>query len=215
MLVGHFDKWGKFLLSCLLLWIRKFFQKGSTHEGKILLKWEQSLFLKNWSPLRMELQWKTANLPSLKLYHFIQVFSQTDKLTFVCLAFTCEYLGTRQQDTSRANKFMVKGCTANVFQPLFIGKSFVPSCLLFWIMNSFQNGVYSWRFISMGRSSFKLFKHWSQIKTGAKVENGRDASQESVSLHLQASVQVSSAVSLEKHLECNTWRRFIHSPWNR
>ena len=33
MLVGHFDKWGKFLLSCLLLWIRKLFQKGSTHEG--------------------------------------------------------------------------------------------------------------------------------------------------------------------------------------
>ena len=47
MLVGHFDKWGKCLLSCLLLWIRKLFQKGSTHEGKILLKWEQSLFLKN------------------------------------------------------------------------------------------------------------------------------------------------------------------------
>ena len=30
------------------------------------------------------------------------------------------------------------------------------------------------------------------------MENGRDASQESVSLYLQASVQVSSAVSLEK-----------------
>ena len=83
-----------------------------------------------------------------------QVFSQTDKPTFVCLAFTCEYLGTKQQETSRANKFMVKGCTANVFQPLFIGKTFVPSCFRFWIMNSFQNGVYSWRFVSLGSKFF-------------------------------------------------------------
>ena len=184
-------------------WRKDFAQMGTKSVLKELIPIENGATMEN------------SRFAFFALYHFIQVFSQTDKLTFVCLAFTCKYLGTRQQDTSRANKFMVKGCTANVFQPLFIGKTFVPSCLLFWIMNSFQNGVYSWRFVSMGRSSFKLFKHWSQIRNGAKVENGRDASHESVSLHLQASVQVSSAVSLEKHLECNTWRRFIHSPWNR
>ena len=67
----------------------------------------------------MELQWKTADLPSLKLYHFISSLQSNRKLTFVCLAFTCEYLGTRQQDTSRAKRMYCQCFSATVHRKNF------------------------------------------------------------------------------------------------